>query len=136
MELRHTDAELTLRFEGWERWWALSTGVSIPRGDITSITFHPTYQDPGGVWRSGGTGLPGVLYAGRFRRNGRREIWYLRRPDGGRRPRASNVLEVVTDLPEASRLLLTVDPAEAEAIIGWFRHGDGDTSAGTPDPER
>ncbi len=127
MEL-HTNGALTLRFEGWERWLTLRSVVTIPRDRITSVTFHPDYQDPGGAWRSGGTGMPGVLYAGRFRRHGLREVWYLRKPHGWWKARASDVLEVVSDVPDATRLLLTMDPVEADAIIGWYRHGGRGTA--------
>ncbi len=118
-----TNGSFTVTFVGWERSATLRSEVSVPRERIQSMEFHQDYLDPGGVWRSGGTGLPRVLYAGRFRRRGEREVWFLRGARGLRHVRARNVLEVITDQPDARRLLLTCEPAEAERILAWYRAG-------------
>ncbi len=117
-----TNGSFTVTFVGWEHTTTLRSEVSIPRPRITSMEFHDEYSDPGGVWRSGGTGIPGVLYAGRFRRRGQREVWFLQGARGIRRVRARNVLEVTSDQPDARRLLLTCDPTEADRILAWYRH--------------
>jgi hypothetical protein len=118
-----TNGTLTVRFEGWERLAALRGGVEIPRSAITALRWHRSYEDPGGAWRSGGTALPRVLYAGRFRRRGEREVWFLRGGRGMVRVRAREVLEVVSDQPDARRVLLTMDEAHAQRILDWFAAG-------------
>lgn len=113
------DTSLLVALEGWEAAAALRRKLTVERDSITALRFHGSYQDPGGALRVGGTGLPRVVYAGHFRRQGQREFWYVRKPRGFSRFRAENVLEIETT-GRFARVLLTTTPAEADSVIRWF----------------
>jgi hypothetical protein len=110
---------LTVRLEGSERLTGMRRQVVVPREEIRAVRFHQRWQDPGRAWRATGTGMPRVLYAGYFRRRGKWEFWFLRRPKGVRRPTAADVLEVETT-GRFARLLLSSTPEDAARVETWF----------------
>ena len=115
-----TNGALTVSLQGWERFVGFRSEVSLDRADVTAMTWHDSYRDRGGALRVGGTALPRVIYAGHFRRAGKREFWFLRGATGLRATQAENVLEIETTDPKCSRLLLTTTRAEADRLIVWF----------------
>lgn len=115
-----TNGALTIEFEGIERWAAMIGRVVVERAEVVAVRYHASYLDPGGAWRFAGTAVPKRLYAGRYRRKGKTELWYLRGARGVRRPTAESVLEVETS-GRFARILLTAEPAETDRVAAWFK---------------
>lgn len=124
MKLTSNQYGVRVELAGLDQKAAFRRSFDVPRDTITAMRFHAQYRDPGKVWRVGGTGVPGWLYAGNFRRHGLREFWFLRRPSGVFKVTAKNVLEIETTGTFA-RLLVTVPEGEATELIRWFRDGNG-----------
>lgn len=118
------DDMLTITFQGVEQFWALKRRLVVSRADITKATWQEDVQLPRTElgWRIGGTGFPGVLFAGRFAGSEGRNFVYLLRPLGWLMTvRVKHVLTLeLKDYPYR-RLFFTVDrPQIAEQIIAWW----------------
>ncbi len=70
----------TVEIAGWDRVWALTTGETRPLADVTAAAVVNRSDAPF-MWRAPGTGLPGVIMAGTFRRHGRKELWHFRKAE-------------------------------------------------------
>lgn len=121
MKTTTTRTSLIITFEGWEKVWALRNQIILPKGEIAGIVWHEQFDDGHYLWRIGGTGAPGMLYAGYFRQNGKTIFLYVQHPTGLFTLKAQNVLEITTDGGRFSRLLLTLDKASADDIRKWWR---------------
>lgn len=124
MQFLLEDDTLTVFFEDMEQVWALKRKLVIPKINITNVLWQEGVQLPRTElgWRLGGTGLPGVLFAGRFVGHEGKNFVYLLRPQGW--AKAVRVRQVLTielkDYPY-HRLFFTVNkPDIAEQIIGWW----------------
>src|SRR5690348_11153463 len=100
------DDTLTLQLQGAERFWALTSSITIRREDIVNVRFEPEFSD----WirpefRLPGTGLPGILVAGSFKTAAGWDFLYLRRPRGyWANMVAYNVVVVETNLKRYQRI--------------------------------
>lgn len=121
------DDRLIITFQGWEVLWALRRTLVIPRDCISDIEWSPQYTYPDWLVRVGGTGAPGILYAGNFRssNNG----WYflfLRQPRGWEWPfrkgiTAQNVLVITAHDYRYKQLLFTATPEIGASLTNWYR---------------
>lgn len=99
------DDRLLVRPVGFMRFWALSSGIDVPLGAVTSVGVAERRAVRLG-FRAPGTYLPGVMTAGTYRSHGERDLWMV-----GRAPRVvvislhgqrfTNVVVQVED-PEAA----------------------------------
>ena len=119
------DDTLTIKLEGWEVFFGLKRELVIPRGSITSLEWHEDFIFDKKIWRTFGSGIVGVLYAGHFRGGGVRYFLYVRRPLGitwlNGNFRAQNVLLITTQDYAYKQIILTSDEAIAAGLINWWR---------------
>ena len=123
MDIR-LNGSLKIEFARWERFWAFGPGIELRRDQIVAVRFHPVYEDPGRAWRTFGSSIPRTLYAGRFRRRGRRELWLIRKPRGMFRFRAEDVLEIETNVA-VTRVLVSTSLYQGQRVIEWFERDAG-----------
>ena len=67
-----TTSELTVQMSFWERVGSLSSNISISLNSVVHATDDPTFIRHGLGFRTGGTGMPGFIAEGHFRKNGNR----------------------------------------------------------------
>lgn len=70
VELSATSLTVSLSF--WERVGSLSGNISVPLTSVVHATDDPTFIRHGLGFRTGGTGMPGFIAEGHFRKNGDR----------------------------------------------------------------
>ncbi|GAA0902914.1 hypothetical protein [Streptomyces thermoalcalitolerans] len=101
---------LTAELQGLDKLWALKSRLEIPLAHVRGATHDPGMaREPKGI-RTGGTYVPGVITAGRFRRDGERSFWDVKNPDKA----------VVIELADAGaydRLVLEVDDPRATVAL-------------------
>lgn len=72
--------DVVIRMDGWDAVWAIAKEVRIPLAQVETVdVVRRADVSLRGLLRWGGTGVPGLLYAGRFRNTRRREFWFVRR---------------------------------------------------------
>ena len=67
-----SNGNLNVVMSFWERVGSLSSNISIPLTAVIHATDDPTFIRHGLGLRTGGTGMPGFIAEGRFRKNGNR----------------------------------------------------------------
>jgi hypothetical protein len=118
------DTALKIVFEGAEQLWALKRQLRIEKVDIVRADWEEVEVLPRHElgWRVGGTGLPGILFAGRFAGSDGLNFVYLRHPlrgTGGYQ--LNHVLTLELRNRNYKRVFLTLDkPDIAERIIAWW----------------
>lgn len=109
-EVELTRDALVVHVQGMDQLWALKSRLEIPLAHVRGATHDPGMaREPKGV-RVGGTHFPGVITAGRFRRDGERLFWDVKNPDK----------TVVIELAEAEtydRLVVEVDDPRATVAL-------------------
>lgn len=118
------DDRLVITMEGWEIVWALRRRLIIPKSSIQTVQWTPQLSYPGRLLRIGGTGWPGVLYAGNWRGNGMWHFLYLRQPHGWGWSRtgaitAANVLTITTRDFLYQQILITCAPTIGQQLVRW-----------------
>lgn len=69
-----TAKELVLDIKGWDQLWSLKGAITIPRASIVRATrFDGELRPP--LWRMPGTSIPGVIAAGTYYGDDRKEFW-------------------------------------------------------------
>ncbi|PWI05975.1 hypothetical protein DIZ27_36050 [Streptomyces sp. NWU339] len=97
---------LTAEFQGLDKLWTLKSRLEIPLAHVRGATHDPGMaREPKGV-RVAGSYFPGLITAGRFRRNGERLFWDVKNPD------KAIVIELA-DAEHYDRLVLEVDNPRA-----------------------
>lgn len=128
MKFLAEDDTVTITFEGWEIIWCLRRKLVIPRAAITSLTWTPEFMYTGErFFRLGGTGAPGLLYAGNFRSSSGWYFLFVRRPKGrnwltGGGFRAPEILDITTQDYKYERLMLSCQPDIGASLMNWFRN--------------
>lgn len=92
---------LELDIKGWDQLWSLKGAVTIPRASIRAVSRYDGELRPP-FWRMPGTSIPGVIAAGTYYGDGRKEFWMSRFGETG----------VVIDLDEGapySRVVVDVE---------------------------
>ncbi|GAB2907681.1 MULTISPECIES: hypothetical protein [Streptomyces] len=102
---------LTVEFQGLDKLWTLKSRLEIPLTHVRGATHDPGIaREPKGI-RVGGTHLPGVITAGRFRRDGERVFWQVKNP-------GKAIVIELADAETYDRLVVEVDdPRAAVALI-------------------
>ena len=100
--------DLVVRLSGADVVWALARELRVPRMLVRSVSVaeRPSLGRPG--MRIGGSYLPGVLTAGRYRRRGQWSFWVVHRA------RRLLVVECVTGA-RFDRIVLEVPDPDGEA---------------------
>jgi len=125
MKFMPNDDSLTIEFQGGEMLLALKRRLVIPRENIVDLKWLPEYDYQGMLLRIGGTGMPKVLYAGRFFdvRTKERLFLYVRRPESFKfsgSVAGANMLVIKTnDFPYAE-VLLTCEPDIGASLMNWW----------------
>lgn len=114
---------LTIKLEGFEAVASLRRKIVIPRQHITNLTWQPVFTTNQREIRLGGTGLPGLLYAGNWWGKGGWYFLYLHRPQGHPLAgglSAQNVLSL--DLAEYpyKAIWLTCQPDIGASLLNWW----------------
>lgn len=127
MKFITSDNQLTIKLEGLEKFWGLKSKINLPKDKIVSVEFYPMFEFVGRIWRVGGTGIPGAIYAGHFRGGGQRYYLYLHHPHGvswaSGHILCQNTLVITTENHHYKQILLTSTPDEAERVLNWWRGG-------------
>lgn len=118
------DAALTIRLEGMEQVWALRRSLQIKREQVWNMQWYSHLLMPKRElgWRIGGTGVPGLLYAGLFTGSKGKSFVYLKRPRRlGDGIKLSGLLMIELRHPLYKRILLSVaDQAAANEAREWW----------------
>lgn len=126
MKFLAEDDALTITFEGSEMLLAAKRKLVLPKKDIASLEWTAEFRDPDRVIRLVGAGIPGILYAGRFRdlKSGQNLFLYLSRPKGldvvngiG----GENVLIVTMNHYRYHQIIVNCRPDIGKPLIGWWR---------------
>jgi hypothetical protein len=120
------DQQLTIILEGWEVLWGFRRKLIVPKTAIASLSWQADYKFTGSLFRVGGTGFPGVLYAGYFRANGQRAYLYMKKPRGMSWTAygtitAPNILEIKTQGFKYPLVLLSCSPEQGSLLTDWAR---------------
>ena len=67
-----TGSTLDIQMSFWERVGSLSSNISVPLTAVVHATDDPSFIRHGLGFRTGGTGMPGFIAEGHFRKNGNR----------------------------------------------------------------
>ncbi|MEU6554263.1 hypothetical protein ABZ915_28910 [Streptomyces sp. NPDC046915] len=101
---------LTAEFQGLDKLWTLKSRLEIPLTHVRGATHDPGIaREPKGI-RVGGTHFPGVITAGRFRRDGERLFWDVKNPDKA-------VVIELADAESYDRLVIEVDDPRATVAL-------------------
>ena len=102
---------LTVQLTGLDRLWALKNRVEVPLTQVRGATHDPGIAHEHKGAKLGGTHMPGVITAGRFRRRGDLVFWAVRRP-------ANAVVVALAEGAPYSRLVVeTDDPRATVALV-------------------
>lgn len=116
------DDSLSIELEGFERFWALKTKLTILRENIIVAEYRELFDD----WRKWevrlpGTGMPGKLIAGSFWTERGWDFLYLINPHGWANPSVYNVLCIETNQPRYRRIIVSCSQLEAQKVAAWAR---------------
>lgn len=102
-----TATELLLDIKGWDQLWSLKGAITIPRDSIVRTSrFCGELRPP--LWRMPGTSIPGVIAAGTYYGDDRKEFWMSRFGADG----------VVVDLaPDAPYTRVVVDVEDVDGLL-------------------
>ncbi|WP_404815662.1 hypothetical protein [Streptomyces thermolineatus] len=101
---------LIAEFQGLDKLWSLKSRLEIPLAHVRGATHDPGIaREPKGI-RVAGTYLPGVITAGRFRRDGERLFWDVKNPDKA-------VVVELADAESYDRLVIEVDDPRATVAL-------------------
>lgn len=116
---------LTIKLQGIEIALGLKRRLVIPRVAITSLEWHEEYVFAPRVWRVGGAGIPGVIFAGHFRGGGEKFYMYLQNPRGwnwtGAGIISRNTLVITTQEFPYKQVLLSCQPDIGASLINWWQ---------------
>ena len=68
---------LHVRLDGWERVWALKSGLTVPLARVRDVEPAPAEIKPRGL-RAPGSYWPGLIASGTYRRRRGKEFWSVR----------------------------------------------------------
>jgi hypothetical protein len=97
---------LVVRMEGADKFWAFASRLEIPLVDV--VDAEPAGDEARGWpgFKAGGTYIPGVLHAGRFRKHGRLVFWDVHKPD--------KAIVIALRHEHYDKLIIEVDDPEGE----------------------
>ncbi|NYV74755.1 hypothetical protein [Streptomyces sp. UH6] len=110
MSIDHERNLLIVEIQGLDKLWALKSRLEIPLGNVRGATHDPGMaREPKGV-RVAGTHMPGVVTAGRFRRQGEWLFWDVKNPEKA-------VVVELADAETYDRLVVEVDDPRATVAL-------------------
>lgn len=124
MKLIAEDNQLTIELEGLEILASLRHKIVIPKDKITSLVWQPLFSTRERELRLGGTGLPGVLYAGNWRGGNDWYFLYIKKPKGyplAGNLAAENILTLELTDYKYREIWLTCQPDIGESLMAWWR---------------
>lgn len=102
---------LIVRVKGLHKLWAFKSGLEIPLGHVAGAApYRDVALEPGAI-RVLGTGFPGVISAGLYRRKGEWEFWDVM--DEGK--------VIVVELTDERYSRLVVEVADPDSAVGAIR---------------
>ncbi|MFB8024572.1 hypothetical protein ACFQ6U_22125 [Streptomyces sp. NPDC056465] len=107
----HVRGTLTVRLTGLDRLWALKGRVEVPLALVRGATHDPGMAHERKGAKLGGTHMPGVITAGRFRRNGELVFWAVRKPAD------TVVIELAEGAPYSRLVVGTADPRASVTLV-------------------
>lgn len=117
------DGALTIKLEGFEILAGLRRKLVIPRQKIVNLTWQPVFATNKREIRLGGTGLPGVLYAGNWWGRGGWYFLYVQQPQGyplSGGLSAPNVLRLQLTDYTYTEIWLTCQPDIGAGLMNWY----------------
>ena len=106
--LEQSPEEVVVVLHGWDAVYSLRRRIVVPRRLLARVFADDRGDVPARGLRVPGTALPGVIRAGTYRADGRREFWDVRRAD------RVLVLDCVEPAP-FHRIVLEVADPDGEA---------------------
>ncbi|MCX5411515.1 hypothetical protein [Streptomyces sp. NBC_00059] len=106
-----TRGTLTVQLTGLDKLWALKSRVEVPLTQVRGATHDPGIVHERKGAKLGGTHMPGVITAGRFRRDGELVFWAVRKPAG------AVVIELTEGAPYSRLVIGTADPRASVALV-------------------
>lgn len=126
MKFLADDDGLTIRLEGMEVLWSLRRKIVVPRQKIVSLAWTAQFAYAGErFFRTGGTGAPGLLYAGNYRSAEGWYFLYVHKPKGphwltGGVFNAPDILDITTQDFTYKRIMLSCQPDIGASLMNWF----------------
>lgn len=122
MTITTNDQGIRIELHGREQLAALRAKVEVPRPCIQDVRFEARFQD----WRKvevrmPGTNAPRLLLAGSYWTEEGWDFLYIKRPHGFLKPLVENVLVIETDQNRYRRVIVSIEPTEAEALVKWWK---------------
>jgi hypothetical protein len=121
------DDLLTIRLQGIEIFFGLKRSFAIPRSRIISLDWQEQFHFAKKVWRTAGSSVIGIIYAGHFRGREQRYFFYLHNPHGLNWPgagiSAEHVLVVSLQDYPYSQIILSCNPDVAAGLVNWWQAG-------------
>jgi hypothetical protein len=109
----HIDGDdLIVDMEGLDKLWAFTSRLTIPLVNVRGATIDPGIVNESKGMRAGGTHLPGVIVAGRYRSGGEWVFWDVHDP----------ARAVVIELTDERYARLVVDVADPQATVNLIEH--------------
>jgi hypothetical protein len=112
--LRIEGDTLRIRMRGFDKAWALRREIEVALANIEWAKPRNEATFPKPTVRTGGTSVPGVVHAGRFRGGGTKQFWNVHKKDRA----------IVIKLRNERYDYVVIepsDPAEAEALFRAVR---------------
>ena len=113
--------KLLIHFEGFEKLWAVKQSITIPRSAIVSVRYYRSYRPPADIVRLGGGNVPARVTAGLFTADQKRLFLCLKETHGKMR-RTEDVLVIRTRDYVFDEVAISLKPAIAREVIGWWRN--------------
>ena len=116
VELSVGDGMLRVEILGWHKFFAIKSRLLIPLEHISSVQ---RYSGSSKGWWKGlrfwGTGIPGVLAAGWYYKDGRHQFWDVHKPQNA----------ITVDLIDEGYKRLVVEVADPDAAVSLIRGATG-----------
>jgi hypothetical protein len=110
-KLEIKDNKLVIKVLGADKLWALKSELTLPIHHILSAEYDPhVAEDWRKGMRGGGTGVPGVLTAGTFYKDGQKVFWDVHKPEN----------TIVIKLRDESYSQLVIEVEDPIAELEWL----------------
>ncbi|MFI8789056.1 hypothetical protein [Streptomyces sp. NPDC055105] len=102
---------LTVELTGLDQLWALKSRMEVPLTQVRGATHDPGIAHERKGAKLGGTHVPGIVTAGRFRRHGDLVFWAVRKPAD------AVVIELAEGAPYSRLVFETADPRATVTLV-------------------
>jgi hypothetical protein len=111
VDISISDDRACFEVHGWDKLWSLKSRLEIPLAHIRAIRADPTVAR--GWWhgfKTVGTDLPGVIFAGTFHQHGKRIFWDVHDPE-------RTIVVELSDERYDELIVEVANPAEAVQLL-------------------